>query len=295
MALPEPCVSDLALSNEDHGSSVRAAARWMITAFAAIGALLVAGLQLQALGEIEDDRWLAAALASALLALVATGSVIVFASYVLVAPSLTWDDLIRRETTAMIALAQASGVQAPSAATDLDDLLRELVAATEMRAAPLASPRDLRQDLAAARQALAQNPSDDARQVRVQQIEETAAVCLHHANAWQSRYRYKILIRVLIPAGLLIAGCVVIFAWASHPPDKAPKVTKPISVSVYLLEQPEEGARSEITASCAGKRLEGTAVAGTLSEPEVVTKPQPGCPAQRFTVTSSLGVAISAK
>lgn len=63
-------------------------------------------------------------------------------------------------------------------------------------------------------------------------------------------------------------------------------------VSVYIQEKPKRIADSRIPASCAGKTLVGTAVVGTLSQPEVVTKPQPGCPAQHFTVTAALGVAV---
>ncbi|MGW7278863.1 hypothetical protein ACWGIV_11265 [Streptomyces sp. NPDC054844] len=279
------------VSDQDHGTSIRAAARWLISAFAAIGALLVAGLQLQSVGTITEPLRLTIALGTVFLALLATGWVIIYASRVLIAPAMTWDDLVDRETSALTVRVQASSVHAIGSHTDADELLSELVAATQMRPAPLTSPRELRRELRTARQTLAQSETDRNRE-RVQVMEATAAACLNHSNSWQSRCRYKSLIKVLIPAGCLIALCVVGFAWASSPTDEPPKVTKPLPVQVYLQGAAKELKAAGLQASCAGMALEGTAVSGPLNEPEVSTEPRPGCAAARFIVTPSLGIAV---
>ncbi|MFI5687642.1 hypothetical protein [Streptomyces sp. NPDC051636] len=292
MAASEPAEAAPDPVSEDHGTSVRSAARWMVSAFAAIGTLLVAGLQLQAVTKVEDGNYLSVALGAAVVALIATGFLIVQASRVLIAPALNWGDLCEREVKAQIAQAQASTIQAAGPSTDADDLLRELVANTQNLPAPLTYPTELRKELRIARQGLKQSPGDTALSERIQELEETADLCIRLANAWQSRTLYQQLTRNLMSAGLLIAACLAVFVWASNPPEEPPKITRPTPVRVYINGSALQLRSAGIDEACAQETLRGTAVDGDLSNPQVVTAPKNGCPAQHFTVTGEIGVAV---
>ncbi|MCM1943498.1 hypothetical protein NC239_35460 [Streptomyces sp. G3] len=275
---------------DGHGASVRSAAQWLVTSFAAVGALLVAGIQLQNVTQITTWWKLSLTLLSVVVALLATGSVIVSASRVLIAPVLTWDDLVRRETKQLIASQQATAAQHLEGLPG-DPLLLELAAATQMQPVPFTSPRSLREELAGAREDVRTAASEDL-QGRVLQLEELAQLCLRYANAWQSRQLYLRLIKVLKGAGTLIVVCIAVFLWASKPADEPLKVTKPFPVQVFLTDSQRALKAAGVDEACAGMTLQGSAVDGDASAPEVATKPAGKCPASRFALTDPLGVAV---
>ncbi|MFC8841088.1 hypothetical protein ACFT8Q_13390 [Streptomyces griseoincarnatus] len=276
---------------EDHGVSIRVAARWLVTSFAAVGAVLVAGIQLQNVTHITSPWFLVAALLSVLVALLATGTVIVRASQVLVAPALTWSDLVRRESLLLIARQQASPAQHLSGEVPEDPLLAKLAEITQMQPAQFTSPRDLREKLTGARKDLEASPSDGLRE-QVAQLEELAQSCLRYANAWQSQQMYLRLIKMLKRAGTLIVVCFVTFLWASKPSDEPPKVTKPFPVQVYVKDSRKALKSAGLDRACSGLILRGSAVGGEMDAPQVVTRPAGRCPASSFTVSDELGIAV---
>ncbi|MFF3208429.1 hypothetical protein [Streptomyces sp. NPDC002962] len=290
MTLHEPSAADQ-VQPEEHGASVRAAAQWLVTSYAALAALLVAGIQLKDVSGITSFWGLVFAFGSVLIALLATGSVIICASRVLIAPALTWNDLVRRETE--------EGTSRPTTQAELlsedpprrDPLLAELRAFTQIQPVQFNSPRDLRQKLNEAREDLASNLSDERRD-HVAQLEEAAQACLQQANAWQSRQLYERLIAVLRRSGFVITVCILIFLLASRPEDEPAKVSKPFPVKVYLQASKAALAEAKLSLACRGQVLSGWAVEGELKAPEVVTQPKGTCPASRFTVSDELGIAI---
>ncbi|WP_236244207.1 hypothetical protein [Streptomyces sp. CC210A] len=273
---------------------MRAAARWLVSAFAAVAAVLVAGLQLRSVGTLDSSQpgRLVLALGSAGVALLVTGLIIVKASYVLISPTLTWYDLVARETKALVKQAASPPVVAAGSHLRFDPLLTELEHANEMHPVPFTGPRDLRRALRSAREAVAATPSDENR-AKLQQLEQMTDALLQRANAWQSMQLHRSLTKVLIPSGILLAASVVAFAWAVTPENKgAPAVTKPIQVQVYLKNVPQALKKAGLESTCAKGPLDGTAVGGTLSSPEVSTRRAPGCAAAKFVVTSEIGVAV---
>ncbi|MEV7252595.1 hypothetical protein [Streptomyces cyaneofuscatus] len=251
----------------------------------------MASIQIQAVTQVTSGGHLAVAVLAALTALVATGYVIVYASQVLIAPSLTWSDLVTRETRQMIASRQLTPFQQLTRVGQSDPLLAELAASTQMQPVQLNSPRELREQLLAARRDLAANPSDGLRE-QVAQLEAVAEVCLRDANAWQSRQLYGRLTSVLVIAGTAICLSLAGFMWASRPPEEPPKVTKPFPVQVFLAGSAQKLKAAGLKSACFGMVLKGSAVGGDLSQPEVTTLPQGQCSAGRFKVTEEIGVAV---
>lgn len=276
---------------EDRGVSIRAAARWMVTSSAAVGAVLVASVQFNSVMQITSGWVLVTALLSVLIALLATGTVIVRASQVLIAPALTWSDLVDRESVLLIARRQTSAAQHLSGDVPEDALLAKLADFTRMQPVPFTSPRDLREKLTLARQDLAASPSDGLRE-QVAQLEELAQSCLRYANDWQSQQMYLRLITVLKRAGTVFAVCFVAFLWASKPPEEPPKVTKPFPVQVYLKDARKVLEAAGLDPACSGMTLRGSAVGGEMGAPRVVTRPAGRCPAGSFTVSEELGIAV---
>ncbi|MEU9530634.1 MULTISPECIES: hypothetical protein [Streptomyces] len=263
----------------------------MVTSFAAIGAVLVASIQIQTVMQVTSQAHLLVALSAALMALLATGWVIVYASRVLIAPSLTWSDLITRETRLMISDRQVTPLQRLTTGGLSDPLLAELAASTQMQPIQVNSPRDLREQLLAARKDLAAHPSEGLRE-QVAQLEAVADVCLRQANAWLSRQLYGRLTKVLALAGTVICLSLAGFMWASHPPEEPPKVTKPFPVQVFLSGSAAKLKAAGLKTACFNMVLKGSAVGGDLSQPEVTTLPQGLCAAGHFEVTEELGVAV---
>lgn len=277
---------------QGHGASVRAAARWLISAFAAIGAILIAGLQVRAVGTLGTDQpWrLTLALVTVCIALLAVGLVIVKASTVLIEPAITWNDLVYRETQALQKQIEGSALAAAGNHLRFDELLTTLEHGGELQAVPFTGPRDLRQSLREARRV--QDPSEAQHRDRIRQLEQAANNYLMYANDWRSAQLYDGLKRVLVPAGVVLALCVVGFSWAVTPETPTtPQVTTPVAVEVYVKDTPalkDAGLNQE----CANKQLKGFAVGRTLSEPEVVTHRAGKCSAHRFIVFPNIGVAV---
>ncbi|WP_369218167.1 hypothetical protein [Streptomyces flavofungini] len=279
---------------EEHGASVRAAARWLVTSYAALAALLVAGIQLKDVASVTPDWQLATALLAVLVALLATSTVIVSASRVLIAPALTWNDLVRRETSEMTRRPATPAEILDETPPKQDPLLAELKWFTQIQPVQFTSPRDLREKLSAARADLDSNPSDGLRE-QVLQYEQAAQACLQQANAWQSRQLYEKLITLLKRSSTVIAVCILIFLWASRPPEQPPKVTKPFPVTIYVQGSKAAITAAKLDAACARQELKGWAVNGDINAPEVVTEPKGACPASRFTVSEELGIAVPIK
>ncbi|MGK5630641.1 hypothetical protein [Streptomyces sp. URMC 123] len=282
---------------EDPGTSIRAAARWLTTAFAAVGAVLAAGLQLGSLGGLSEEApWrLLVALAAVLLALLGVGWVIVQAAHVLITPDLTWTDLfVNHEIPAYERRGRAQPLlRAGRSHLAFDDLLSQLRTASALEPVPFEGTAALRGRLARARERAAADPEDPVAERAVAELEEAVALCLTRANAWQSRRLYRSLIRTLLIGGTLTAGCLVLFAWATNPPpDPSPRVTKPVAVRVHVTAEPKILAEMGLGTDCRERTLQGFAIGGRLDEPLVAVAPTGACTAARLKVTPRIGTAV---
>lgn len=307
--------------------TTRETAKWVLAAFAGVGALLVAGLRLSDLGRLAADSGrLGIALLSLLTALCFVGWAILRAARVIGVPFLTLHELNARRRRA-IREARARGLPpSDDLAAAVDPLFRALRAQPldlfHGRAENLADlQRKLNGVYRALRSLRARQPApwggrswtyDD-----IDQLEREAAslqrivfAVIDWANDWVARDRFARLPGAIFIAGLAVALNLAIFAWAVNPSglEAAARVDAPIPVTVYLdppvADNPAASAALDAIVPAPERRvrphaclndldrLAAIAVAGDLRTPEVVVTPQGSCPALQFRVTSDVGVVV---
>ncbi|MFV8128846.1 hypothetical protein [Streptomyces syringium] len=296
MSLPQgtPPVTE---TTPDRGTSIREAARWLTTAFAAVGTVLVAGLQLGSLGGLgTEEPWrLPLALGAVFVALLGTGWMIVRAAHVLITPDLTWTDIfVNHEIPAIRRRGSAQPLlSAGRSHLSYDALLQLLKEASSTEAVPFEGTAAIRRKLESARARAAHTPTDTEAQEHVAALEHAVTLCLTRANAWQSQQLYRALIRTLLRTGVLTAACLVVYAWAANPPpEKSPQIKQPVPVEIHLRATADKLPGTELGKQCHRRTITGVAVGGRLDEPVVAVPATEDCAAARFTVTPELGVAV---
>ncbi|MCA1707483.1 MAG: hypothetical protein LC808_31130, partial [Actinobacteria bacterium] len=216
-------------------------AKWIVAAFAAIGGLLIAGIQLPALGQLEVGWGLVSAGLAMAVALAAVGWVIFLATDVLTNrySSLREVDQARLDSerklnrrarrrlgsdaAAIPAFIYASGLfkQLPRDAsylfqdTEADDLAELYSLQTEthrildgLLVAPSVEDRDGR----------LWTSSDVADlQARAEQLDKAATRVVEYANDFTTRRAFRNLRRRIIIAGAVAAVAVSVFAWLVNP------------------------------------------------------------------------------
>lgn len=271
---------------EQSMEGLRGAARWVVGAAAAVGAIMVAGVQVGAVASIgpgEPIR-LTLALGAVGLGLLAVGFVIGKASAVLTSPRVSLVQIRDRELQAK----RRAAVELAKPATfddaaERDQVLRAIHSHRHLLLLSGAtSPHDLYYRLDRARAAGTNRGP----------LEEDAGRLTEFASSFEMRTRYSALLRWLGAAGVSVAVAIVSFAWAVTGSTPA-AVTEPIPVEVVLTGDPRDVA---LDADCP-QRLRGVAVGGDLAEPEVVIVGVPGdtnaeCFPARFVVTREVGIAI---
>jgi hypothetical protein len=259
------------------------ASKWISGAFAAIGAVLLGGLQLNAVGTLSFDKPVASgvALLTMTTALVTVGLVLARAANVLVPPLVTLPELVRRELRARSASSQGEDFWVS------DFLLRSIRSERgSLLQSGATGPHDLYEKLTRAR-ALGEGQAEP--------LERDAKRLTDFAGLRMTQHHYQQLVGSLLLGGALIALCVVLFSWAVNSSEDKPeaRVTQPLAVRVILTGAAQSLPTAKLRPSCAAQRdLTGVAVAGELREPEVVIPPTSLCPALRFTVTRDIGIAV---
>jgi hypothetical protein len=273
---------NLRLSIYQHSlTSIQDATKWTIGAFAAIGALLVAGLQLSAVGTInmEEPLQLVVALITMAGALVAVGVVLVRASRVLVPPLVTLPELVKRELRARTRTSE------PDEFWSFDPILKWIrPERTALLKTGVRNPHDLYQRLR-------ELEGTDSEQL--EQFEQDEKRLTDFASMKVTQDRYTDLMRSLLVGGVIVAICVVCFSWAVNSSKRTnASVTQPIGMRVILTGSEQVLHVNRINPACAKHELMAVAVAGELREPEVVTVPTATCPATHLVVRQDIGVAI---
>jgi hypothetical protein len=194
-------------------ASLQDAAKWVVGAFAAIGAILVAGLQVGAVGTLGTDEplRLALALGAMVMALVAVGVVLTCAARVLVSPQLSLADLADLDVRE---LKRASDEEQVNPARALlgepsDPLLKAIHRKREeLLKSDVERPLELH-----GRLNTDQGLTDDQRKL----LEEDAERLTDFADTLTARMRFKTLMWWLRVGGGLVAVCIVLFGWAINP------------------------------------------------------------------------------
>jgi hypothetical protein len=270
--------------------SVQSTAKWVVAAFAAIGAILVTDLQIGGIGTLgaEQPRRLVLALGAMAIALLAVAVVVILASLVLIPPRMSLSELSKRELQAYRKALRAAGgdpekAKSPAA---FDSVLGAISAEQKWLLRSKASGvHDLYDKWKEAHGAPSQDTS---------LIDEDAKRVIDFASLQVTQARYSRLIVAVLAGGSVIVLCIVLFAWAANPPKSVEeaRITQPIAMRVVFTASPEALRRAGINPACAKQSLSAVAVAGQLQEPEVVTLGRSKCPPSRFVVRRDLGLAI---
>jgi hypothetical protein len=280
----------------DETQAVRAAAQWIVAAAGAVGAALVAGLQIGDIGKLVS-AW--PALVTAILAFAAAmtivGHVIRAAGRVLVVCRTTISDLLRQENRKIL---ERRGHEPPTTADPeiklvFDEIINErawLLAGEESFAELFGRYEQARLGIGPA--------GDDTDRLHARLDTVTA-----FARATLTRTAYERLCATITgwPGRAFILAVLVFAVALGWPVAEPPAVTAAYRLDVLLTGDQEALRRVGLNGACrTGTRLTGVALGGSLAAPEVVTEPRTTvvamrlstCDAARFTVTSEVGIPI---
>jgi hypothetical protein len=271
---------------------VRDAAKWLIGAYASIGAVLVAGLQLTKLGQIEDHTRLLVAVVAAFGGLVAVAVAIWKVANVLAPVTVKASDLA--EGTEVDKMTVETPLLLQAQADSLVDLQQKYVNA-------LHDYQDKREK---AWDNTALQPEADVAKSRVDALGEPLGQLRHMALFVKVQAKFTEARKVLGLAGLGTAICVITFAWAANPSEKSkqsamagkhgPTIEQPsrVSVSVSRIRPSLAPLRRRLGKSCGLEEIQAVVVGGSASEPEVVTLPLNGCNVERFIAGDVIGITL---
>lgn len=273
-----PAPPDALAGIEASNATLRETAKWLVTSFAAIGGVLVAGLSLSKLGDLTAATPLArtlAAISGIALAITGVTVAIWFTSRVLT-PFPTTFALAERHP----------------------DVIDEVIGDGELLGGM--SWRDLRSALADADRGVAAAGSDDdyAAALAARAAWEPArstALALVGSRLLERRFRVA---RVAVVVGVACAAAGVgLFAWGANTP-KSVTVRHavalgqaPVRLRVALTPAGVGGLAA--ARACRRSTLTVLSIGGDPGHSEVVTVPTRGCRSVRFVLTPALGTPVA--
>ncbi|MEV5374980.1 hypothetical protein AB0L26_03240 [Streptomyces nondiastaticus] len=263
--------------------------QWITAAAAAVAAAFVAGLQLTALRDLAWWRTLLGVLAASVVVGCA-GWVIHCAAKVLAPYGVTMAELAKSD----LKIAQGG-----TSLTVVKPEVKQLIEGAIRDNSGLLFPPGVKTivdlyDLACGRRLRGrqdQLPDQETAQVYVRRL-------VNFVELGETRRRYEALLGSLPKIGLVGLAAVSVFVLAARQdrPDPHPKVTRPLSAQVTFTTRKDALRRSRWPGGCAGQTVAGTAVGGTLMEPEVATaRKGDQCPQHRGTVGRDIGVVLYPK
>jgi hypothetical protein len=281
--------------------NIRDTVKWMIASASAVAAVLVAGLQVKDLGDLAGSSPVRIAIAagSASVALLLVLFVIAAAVRVLATPRLSVRDLSAREVK--IAGASALEVRVKPVKDKLvqgvlerrtyllgqHESIREFY---DDYSATMNAQRQLLQGQVAHlgdRQFNAGIPDDVAAVATlVRQAQYDAERLESAAQLIFAEMRFQALAGRLRLGGVVFVAAVLTFAWVTNTSQTGANVTKPVPVQIYV----RDAAKAGLPRGCRASELQGVAVGGTFTQPDVVTEPVPGCPST--VINRAAGVVV---
>lgn len=188
--------------------TLRSTARWLLTAAAGLGGLLVAGLQLTSLGSLSLTAWrLWVSVGGVLLAVCGVAYLIMRTSQILTNEWITLAQLSVDDFQA-----QLEGAASSSA------LLQEIeVYKHELYAQVAESVQQLYRRLIQANELIREAVVDEADLRRAAELRAAAENVVHYANYYETRIRFKALGRHFGYASAVIVVGVLLFAYAANP------------------------------------------------------------------------------
>jgi hypothetical protein len=280
---------------------LRETAKWLIGAYAAVGAAIIAGLQLTSLGKVEDDArlWVGAVAAAVALLAVMTG--ISKIAGVLAPAKVEAQDLgPNSEAEKMV---QATPTLLKGQATTLAELRSKYdvaLADFEVKRSAAHGPFD-----SPAAQNAAESDAEQAHRRMMAlfgPLEQMRKLVLFE----KVQKRYDDAKHALGVAGIVIVAGVITFAWAANPSDESqadakaqehgPTLATPsvVTVSVSKVRPSLAVLRTRLGKHCNLDEVRAFIVGGTAAEPEVVTVPSGTCNIERFTASEDIGMTLPA-
>jgi hypothetical protein len=268
--------------------TIRSTAKWLVTAFAGVGGVLIAGIPLTGLGKLQAGRLTVAIIAIAA-ALAAIAFIIPRVSQVFTAKYITLADLTfqsfpkgtgkvgqwlvtRRLEPIMSAVDKSRDELYGAEASDLADLNEKITQVNEvLRAGPRGrQPASLldRSSLAAA-----------------------AERVVAFANYEDVRRTFRSVYRPMAIAAAIVAAGVVVFAYVVGSTSMTIEVTTPSPVLLSLNPSLSYWPRI-LGPNCDISRVDAVAISGDFFEPEVITSGTRGCKVARFKMTPTTGLAV---
>jgi hypothetical protein len=267
----------------------RSTAKWIIAAFAAVGASLIAGLQLTGLGKL-DDLDLAIAIAGLALALASVVVAVLMVARVLAPPVVLLDEvekqiggLVSRDETLLRGQAE-----------DLSTLLTRYKAAYKNYVKLWNDAEANQGDTAKLAAAQASTPE-------LERFEDTINSLRRLALSQKVKALFQSMLVPLILAVLGTTLGVAAYAYATNQPEDTanvpPHTSKavgqtPVGVRLRLSRSERALLAPQLGRGCAGQRLWGLAIGGRPVALDVVTLPTPRCRSVRVVITPKAGILV---
>jgi F0F1-type ATP synthase membrane subunit b/b' len=279
--------------------TLRESAKWLIGAYAAVGAAMIAGLQLTSLGKIEDHTrfWVAVLTAGAALAAVVVGIYVV--SKVLAPAEVKDNDLDAAERRVREDRSVLKG--RAKTARELKEKYQQALDESEEDRKAISAPTVHDGEKQTAKERLA------AAEKEVVTLLEPLEAIRRRLVFENVQRRYSEAKRVLaVVAGVVVAS-VIAFAWAANPSEESqtaakisahgPSLEVPsrVVVSVSKVRPSLAALRKRLGVGCKLDEVQALVVGGTASSPEIVTLPEGHCNVQRFTASQNIGIVLTAK
>jgi hypothetical protein len=243
-------------------------AKYLITIFAGVGALLIAGTQLASIGDLsfddEPDRVIAV-IAGLVLAVAAIAAVVGLALRVLRPVEMTLDELLA------------------------DSRLRAQIDARTSLLGGARSLDEVRANLDTT--AL----TDDERESWFTIADEVVA----HAAYLRAQATFERTWWPLLGAAIVGVIGITSFTWGANPPADGTKSAvvepAPVAVRISLTAQGREALADALGgASCTTGTIAALSIGGTATKPKVVTLPHGSCDAAQFVLPPDWGAATAA-
>jgi hypothetical protein len=266
-------------------AQLRGAAKWLIGAFGAVGAALVAGIQLTQLGGVHHAR-LWEAVASVVVGVLGVALAIWSASNVLVPSTATVGTL--RTSPEFKALRDTVAAD-PSLLKDAGSSLEQLSHSNEM-----ALDEALRTYAE-----LSEHPEDvhlqtayTAAEERRSRVEAVVNTLLGLGMFLRVRDLFVVARRFMLAGALLaVAGALGFVYFANPPTSTQPPPRSGVEVvRVELTPHGRVSLRRILSRHCHVDDLRAVLLGGPASSPSVLTFPRPGCLGAHLHLTRSLGV-----
>lgn len=246
----------------------RELAKYLITIFAAVAGLLLAGTQLASIGKLswddEAERVVAAGIGITA-GLSAVAWIVVRALEVLRPVEMSLEQLLR------------------------DSKLTADIEALPTLLQPASSVRELQEWLDG------DMLEPEERAVWVEAAEDVTARAAYRTV----EQRFKTALRDMLLAAIVGTAGIVAFAWGANPPDdeSAAPVVQPVPaiVTVSLTASGREALRDALGRACSAGRFRALAIGGTESRPRIVALPERGCRQTQFLLPAAWGAAAATR